>query len=87
MEPVVFVWIITPYIVFMNLLIFGTCIFGSVSCFVKSFFTSAIYFFVIYGVFGSIAVVIKNRNPAAADLFKRVRLMLPFFCLMNIGAV
>lgn len=83
----VFVWIITPYIVFMNLLIFGTCIFGSVSCFIKSFFTSAVYFFVIYAVFGSLAVIIKNRNPGAGDLFKRVRLMLPFFYLMNIGAV
>ncbi|HSF89807.1 MAG TPA: histidine kinase [Saprospiraceae bacterium] len=86
-EPVVFVWIITPYIVFMNLLIFGTCIFGSVSCFIKSFLTSAAYFFVIYAVFGSLAVVIKNRNPGAGDLFKRVRLMLPFFYVMNIGAV
>jgi two-component system LytT family sensor kinase len=86
-EPVVFVWIIAPYIVFMNLLIFGTCIFGSVSCFVKSFLTSAAYFFVIYAIFGSLAVVIKNRNPGAGDLFKRVRLMLPFFYLMNIGAV
>lgn len=86
-EPVVFVWIITPYIVFMNLLIFGTCIFQSFPCFIKSFFTSALYFFIIYAVFGSLAVVIKNRNPSPADLFKRVRLMLPFFYLMNIGAV
>ncbi|MBL0008773.1 MAG: histidine kinase [Saprospiraceae bacterium] len=86
-EPVVFVWIITPYIVFMNLLIFGTCIFGSIGCFFKSFLTSAAYFFIIYAVFGSLAVIIKNRNPGAGDLFKRVRLMLPFFYLMNIGAV
>ncbi len=86
-EPVVFVWVVVPYILFMNLLIFGTCIFGSLPCFLKSFATSCVYFFVIYGVFGSIAVVIKNRNPAAGDLFKRVRLMLPFFYLMNIGAV
>jgi sensor histidine kinase YesM len=86
-EPVVFAWIVTPYILFMNLLIFGTCIFTSVPCFIKSFATSLVYFFIIYGVFGSIAVVIKNRNPGAGDLFKRVRLMLPFFYLMNVGAV
>mgnify|MGYP003536230050 CR=1 FL=1 len=86
-EPVVFVWIITPYIVFMNLLIFGTCIFGSIGCFFRSFLTSAAYFFIIYAIFGSLAVIIKNRNPGAGDLFKRVRLMLPFFYLMNIGAV
>jgi len=86
-EPVVFVWIMMPYIVFMNLLIFGTCVFGSLACFIKSFLVSTVYFFIIYAVFGSLAVVIKNRNPGAGDLFKRVRLMLPFFYLMNIGAV
>ncbi len=86
-EPVVFVWIMMPYIVFMNLLIFGACVFGSVACFAKSFLTSTVYFFIIYAVFGSLAVVIKTRNPGAGDLFKRVRLMLPFFYLMNIGAV
>ncbi len=86
-EPLVFAWVITPYILFMNLLIFGSCIFSSFPCFIKSFFTSAIYFFLIYAVFGSVAVIIKNRNPGAGDLFKRVRLMLPFFYLMNIGAV
>ena len=86
-EPIVFAWVIVPYILFMNLLIFGSCIFGSFTCFLKSFFTSAFYFFLIYGVFGYIAVVIKNRNPGAGDLFKRVRLMLPFFYLMNFGAV
>lgn len=83
----VFAWVITPYILFMNLLIFGSCIFSSLTCFFKSFFTSAVYFFIIYAVFGSVAVLIKNRNPGAGDLFKRVRLMLPFFYLMNIGAV
>jgi sensor histidine kinase YesM len=86
-EPLVFAWIITPYILSMNLLIFGSCVFGSFPSFIKSFLTSALYFFIIYGVFGSVAVVIKNRNPGAGDLFKRVRLMLPFFYLMNIGAV
>ena len=86
-EPVVFAWVITPYILFMNLLIFGSCIFGSFPCFIKSFFTSAVYFFIIYAVFGSVAVIIKNRNPGDGDLFKRVRLMLPFFYLMNVGAV
>jgi LytS/YehU family sensor histidine kinase len=42
---------------------------------------------VVYGVFGSIAVLIKNKYYGAGDLFRRIRLMLPVFYLMNIGAV
>ena len=86
-EPLVFAWIVAPYIFFMNLLIFGTCIFGSIGCFLKSFSTSALYFFIVYAIFGSVAVMIKNRNPGAGDLFKRIRLMLPFFYFMNVFAV
>jgi two-component system, LytTR family, sensor kinase len=86
-EPLVFVWVIVPYILFMNLLMFGTCIFNSLSLFLKTFSVVALYFFIIYGLFGSVAVIIKNRNPGAGDLFKRVRLMLPFFYVMNVFAV
>jgi two-component system LytT family sensor kinase len=86
-EPLVFVYIIVPYILFMNLLIFGGCIFHSAICFLKSFGLSTVYFFIIYAIFGSFAVRIKNRYPSAGDLFKRIRLMLPMFYLMNIGAL
>jgi len=86
-EPIVFLWVMAPYMIFMNLLIFGTCIFSSFLIFLKSFGTSAIYFSLIYGVFGSVAVFIKNRYPGAGDLFRRIRIMLPVFYLMNIGAI
>ncbi|HZV71070.1 MAG TPA: histidine kinase [Saprospiraceae bacterium] len=86
-EPKVFIWVIIPYITFMNLLIFGGCIFNSIFTFIKIFAFSAVYFFVIYGVFGTVAVYIKNRYPGPGDLFNRIRLLLPVFYLMNIGAV
>src|SRR6187397_302857 len=86
-EPLVFVWVIIPYIVFMNLLIFGGCVFSSLATFGLSFLTSTIYFFVVYGVFGTVAVYIKSKYPDASDLFRRVSLLLPSFYLMNVGAV
>lgn len=86
-EPIVFLWIITPYIFFMNLLLFGNCVLGSFWTILKAFGACALYFFIIYGVFGSFAVLIKNSYPAAGDLFRRIRLMLPGFYLMNVGAI
>jgi hypothetical protein len=71
----------------MNVLIFGSCIFHSFSVFLKAFGISTVYFFAVYGLFGSVAVVIKNRNPGAGDLFKRIRIMLPAFYLLNVGAI
>lgn len=86
-EPLVFVWIIVPYIIFMNVLIFGYCSFSSLSIFMKVFVFSAFYFFIIYGIFGSVAVKIKNKYGGDGDLLKRIRIMLPVFYLMNVGAI
>ncbi|HEX5625014.1 MAG TPA: histidine kinase [Saprospiraceae bacterium] len=86
-EPLVFVWIMIPYIFFMNLSLFGYSIFQSLPDFFRAFGISAIYFFIVYAVFGSIAVLIKNTYPSAGDMFLRVRLMLPSFYIMNIGAI
>lgn len=83
----VFLWIMGPYIVFMNLLIFGSCLISSIPCFLKAFGFSAIYFFIIYAIFGSVAVLIKSKYSTAGDLFRRVRFMLPVFYVMNIGAI
>ncbi len=71
----------------MNLLIFGSCIFDTILVFLKLFGVSSVYFFMIYGVFGSVAVLIKNRHPGPGDLFIRISLMLPVFYVMNFGAV
>jgi len=86
-EPLVFLYVVLPYIGFMNLLIFGTCLLHSWSNFFKSFGLSTVYFFLVYGLFGTVAVTIKNKYPGAGDLFKRISRMLPVFYLMNIAAI
>lgn len=86
-EPLVFVYVMVPYIICMNLLIFGICLIQSFPSFLKSFGLSTLYFSLVYVVFGSVAVLIRNRYAGAGDLFKRVFIMLPIFYAMNIGAV
>lgn len=86
-EPKVFAWIGPPYIFFMNLIIFGWCPFNSPGCFLKIFIANTIYFFVAYGFFGSVAVTIQKKYPAGADLFKRIRIMLPIFYFLNMLAI
>src|SRR5207342_2475954 len=86
-EPLVFVYVMVPYIIIMNILIFGGCLFGSLLLFLKAFGISAIYFFIIYAVFGTVAIFIQKRFPGAGDLFRRISIMLPVFYLMNIGAI
>src|ERR1044071_5490882 len=86
-EPLVFVYIMVPYIIFMNILIFETCIFKSLPLFLKSFGISGVYFLVIYAIFGTVAIFIQKRFPGAGDLFRRISVMLPTFYLMNIGAI
>lgn len=86
-EPLVFLYVMVPYILFMNLLIFGRCVFESFGVIAKSFFISVIYFSLVYLVFGFVAVRIQNHFNKAQDLFKRIRIMLPIFYIMNIGAV
>ncbi len=86
-EPIVFIWVVGPYIFFMNLIIFGSCIFKSFGVFGATFLSSIIYFFIIYAIFGTVAVLIQKRIPGAGDLFKRIIVMLPVFYLLNIGAM
>lgn len=83
----IFLWVMFPYIMVMNLLIFGSCLFNSPVIFLKSFGLSVLYFSFVYGVFGTVAVLIRNKNPGAGDLFRRIRIMLPVFYIMNIGAI
>ncbi len=82
-EPLVFIWVMVPYIIFMNLLVFGSCILQSVGAFAKSFGITTFYFSIVYGIFGWVAVMIRHRFAAPGDLFKRVRIMLPVFYIMN----
>ena len=86
-EPSVFVWIMIPYVAGMNLILFETCIVRSFTSFILAFLYSSVYLFVVYFVFGIVAVKIRKKIPSASDLFKRIAVMLPVFYLMNIAAI
>lgn len=79
-----FAWIMLPYIVVLNALMFGTCIFNSLQDFTLGFLYSGIYLVLAYFVFRTVAMFIRMRIPAAGDLFKRIAFMLPVFYFMNL---
>jgi hypothetical protein len=83
-ELLAFAWIMLPYIIILNLMMFGNCIFQSAAGFGSSFLYSGIYLVLAYFVFRSVAMFIRMRVPAGGDLFKRIAIMLPIFYLMNV---
>lgn len=86
-EPKIFVWFMTPYTALINLLLFGSCIFGSFGRFFTYFGISVGYFAVIYSIFGVVAVLVKKRFPGDDELFRRIGIFLPLFCVMNLLTV
>lgn len=77
-------WIMAPYIVVLNFMLFGNCLLGSAGQFIKAFVYSGVYLFLAYFVFRSVAMFIRIQKPAGADLFRRIFIMLPIFYLMNV---
>jgi two-component system, LytTR family, sensor kinase len=86
-EPLIFLWVIIPYVIFLNLLLLGGCVFDSTPLFFKAFFYTAIYFFVVYFFIGTVALFIQKRFPAAGDMFKRIAIMLPVFYVLKAIAI
>ena len=86
-EPLVFVFAMIPYVLIMNLLLFGGCVFDSAALLGKSVVYNCIYFFIIYFIFGSVAVLVRKSFASDSDLFRRIGIMLPLFYIMNFGAV
>jgi len=86
-EPKIFVWFMTPYTVLINILLFGYCVFSSVRTFFLYFGVSLVYFAIIYSVFGVVAVLVKKRFPGDDELFRRIGIFLPLFCVMNLLTV
>ncbi|HEY8969200.1 MAG TPA: histidine kinase, partial [Puia sp.] len=86
-EPKIFVWFMTPYTALINLLLFGSCIFSSFARFFTYFGISVAYFAVIYAIFGVVAVLVKKRFPGDDELFRRIAIFLPLFCVMNLLTV
>src|SRR5688572_30348997 len=79
-----FAWIMLPYVILLNILMFGACIFNSLPEFGWSFLYSGIYLVLAYFVFRTVALFIRRRIPAAGDLIKRIVIMLPVFYAMNV---
>jgi two-component system, LytTR family, sensor kinase len=79
-----FAWIMLPYVIVLNILMFGACIFNSLPEFGRSFLYTAIYLVLAYFVFRTVALFIRKRIPAAGDLIKRIVIMLPVFYVMNV---
>ncbi len=86
-EPFIFIWVMIPYVLGMNVILFGSCILKSFSQFFLSFLYSGIYLAAMYFLFGMVALSIRKQFPSASDLFRRIRWMLPIFYVMNIAAI
>lgn len=86
-EPLVFVWVMIPYMLFLNALVFGGCAFATFGSFTKSFLFTGIYMMIVYFFFGVVATLIQKRFPSAGDMFKRISIMLPAFYLLNALAI
>ncbi|MEO6358744.1 MAG: histidine kinase [Ferruginibacter sp.] len=86
-EPLVFVWVMIPYIIFLNLLVFGSCTYSSAKLTVQSFLYTGLFMFAIYFFFGIVAIFIQRRFPSAGEMFKRIAVMLPVFYLLNCVAL
>jgi hypothetical protein len=80
-------WVMIPFIIFMNVLIFGTCIFTTAGLFVKSFFCTGIYLFISNIVFETLANTYGKRFPLASDMFKRIIYILPVFYLLSASLI
>jgi two-component system LytT family sensor kinase len=80
-----FAWVMLPYIVVLNIFMFGACIFSSFPEFGRSFLYTGVYLVLAYFVFRTVALFIRKRIPAAGDLIKRIIIMLPVFYALNVG--
>jgi len=86
-EPMIFIWFMLPYTVLIDLLLFGSCCFSSFPIFITRLGISLLYFAAIYSIFGMAAVLVKKRFPGDHELFRRIGILLPLFCVMNLLTV
>ena len=86
-EPMIFICFMLPYTILANLLLFGTGCFSSFSAFFLRLGISLVYFAVIYSIFGMAAILIKRRFPGDHELFRRIGILLPLFCIMNLLSI
>lgn len=80
----IFVCFMLPYTVLINLLLFGSCVLTTFGSFFSRMGISLLYFGLLYSVFGMVAMLVKKRFPGDHELFSRVGILLPLFCVMNL---
>lgn len=83
-ELKLFLWVIIPYCMIMNLIVFKNCVYDTLYNFFLYTCLSALYLFFSYFIFGLIGSYIQRRFPSNQDLFKRIGIMLPLFYGMNV---
>lgn len=76
-----------PYALFMNILIQGGCILQGWRFMGINFLGTALYLFLAYMLFVTVAARIRNRYPKVSDLFKRVVILLPTNYVINVAAI
>lgn len=79
-----FLWVVLPYSIVMNLIVFKNCMYASSRNLVLSTTLSIVYLFVVYFTFGLTGTFIQRKFPSNQDLFKRIGIMLPVFYGMNV---
>lgn len=83
----VLLWVMLPYITFLNLLIFGDCIFDSISVFFTIYLYSGLYIVLIYFLFGLAATLIQKRFSEPGEMLRRMAIILPMLYVMNVLSV
>ncbi len=83
-NPQLFFIITLPYVVVINLMLFGACIYSSLSFFLRALLYSSLYMLLTHVLYVLTAQAIRNRLSADNELFRRIAAMLPVFYVLNI---
>lgn len=73
-----------PFVAILNAILFGSCVYSSLPAFVQFFALTAAFIFCCYFIFRTVALLIRNRFPSNADIFRRISAMIPVFAVINI---
>ncbi|MBX3252767.1 MAG: histidine kinase [Chitinophagaceae bacterium] len=79
-----FLWVVLPYTILMNLIVFKNCMYASLHNMLLCTGLSVVYLFIAYFLFGLTGSFIQRKFPSNQDLFKRIGIMLPVFYGMNV---
>ena len=84
-DYLVLAYIILPYTIIMNSIIFGPKFYSSINYFLASGFITALCFSVFFIICGGVAVLLKNRFPAERQVPRRLAVMIfTFLCLSGL---